>query len=259
MLPEERRRTLIKELAQLGTATIADLSSKYQVSTMTIRRDLKLFEDNGLVTLTHGGVVYDGEKPSHSEIFYSDRAQKNLPQKQAIARYIAENLIKDNTVLILDPGTTVTSMIPYLTDKQNLTVITNGLRTVNALHQYMPTAKIHCTGGILREGSLTFIGPVAERYFEDTFADIVVISGSGFTLKRGITDPQQVDSQVKRAMIQSARNLIVAIDSSKFGTTAMTQILKTEQIQLLVTDTNAPSALIEQLKQMDIEVYLVDY
>lgn len=259
MLPEERRRALLQDIAKLGTATIPDLSEKYQVSGMTIRRDLKLLEQEGLVTLTHGGVIYDGEQAGAGEIFYPDRAEKNLAQKQAIGKYIADHFISDNDVLILDPGTTVASMIPYLKNKDNLTLISNGLLTMNALHRHLPSATIHCTGGILREGSMTFIGAVAERYFDDTFADTVVISGAGFTIENGVTDPQQLDTEVKRAMIRSTTSCIVAIDSSKFGTTAMKQVLKTNAIQTLVTDTGAPQSFVAQLQAMNIDIHLVDY
>jgi len=259
MLPEERRRALLQDIAQRGTATIPDLSEKYDVSSMTIRRDLKLLEQEGQVTLTHGGVVYDGLQSGHREVFYPDRAQINLAQKQAIAQYIAQNFVDDDDVIILDPGTTVASMIPFVTDRDNLTFITNGLLTINSLHQHMPTATIHCTGGILREGSLTFIGPVAEAYFKDVFAKTVIISGAGFTPETGLTDPQMLDTAVKRAMIASAEKCIVAVDSSKFSRTAMIQVLKTADIELLVTDVDVPPAMIEQLHMMDIDVRLVDY
>ena len=236
MLPEARRRALLSHLAQVGNDTIVDLAQRYHVSTMTIRRDLQILQEAGYVTMSHGGAIYNGDSFQQNETHHIERATIYAAEKRAIGKYAAANFVEDDDVLFLDSGTTVRAIIPCLQDRRNLTVASNSIRTIDALHRYLPDSSIVCTGGMLSPTAQTFVGPVAERFFEDFFARKAIVSGAGFTIQTGLADSQMLDTAVKKAMSRSAEATIVVIDSSKIGHTAMAQVLQSPQIRTLVTD-----------------------
>ena len=256
MLPEARRRSILRHLAQVGSETIIDLSKRYHVSTMTIRRDLKSLQQAGYVTLTHGGAIYDGDTFQQAETHHIERATIRAAEKRAIGRYVAEHFVDGDDVLFLDSGTTVRAMIPFLKTGPNLTAASNSIRTIEALWRHLPESSIISTGGLLGAAAQSFVGPVAERFFEDFFARKALISGVSFSLQAGLADSQLLDTAVKKAMIRSAEATIVMIDSSKIGHTAMVQVLATSEIQTLVTDAGISDALRQELLDQGIDLRL---
>jgi DeoR/GlpR family transcriptional regulator of sugar metabolism len=255
MIPAQRRRDILKQIAAHGSSTIAELSQRYGVSEMTIRRDLKALEEHGQIQYTHGGAVaVDGLQ---QEQRYAAKAQLNIAQKQRIAQYAAAHFVQDHAVIILESGTTVAAMVPYLSTKEHLTIVTNGLNTANALRGLLSTSTVISTGGILRDISFTFVGPVAEGFFQQFYARTLFLSGIGFTLDAGLTDPQMIDTQVKKAMIGAADRVVVLLDSSKFGVKSFTRVIQAGEIDVLITDAAAPAPILAELRRMGVDVHVV--
>ena len=256
MLPESRRRSILSHLAQVGSETIIDLSKRYHVSTMTIRRDLKSLQQDGYITMTHGGAIYDGDTFQQYETHHIERATIRAAEKRAIGRYLATHFVDDEDVLFLDSGTTVRAMIPFLKDKPNLTTASNSTRTIEALFRHLPDSTILGTGGELSSVAQSFVGPVAERFFQDFFARKAFISGVGFSIQAGLADSQLLDTAVKKAMIRSAESSIVVIDSSKIDYTAMVQVLATPEIHTLVTDEGISDSLRQDIENAGIDLHI---
>ena len=256
MLPEARRRAILRHLSQVGSDTIIDLGKRFHVSTMTIRRDLKSLQEAGFVTMSHGGAIFDGDSFQQDETHHIERATIRAAEKRAIGRYVAASFVDDDDVLFLDSGTTVRAMIPYLKDKPNLTIASNSIRTIDALYRHLPESTILSTGGMLSSTAQTFVGPVAERFFEDFFARKAFISGVGFTIQAGLADSQMLDTAVKKRMTRSAEATVVVIDSSKIGYTAMVQVMQTQDIQTLVTDEGIADLYRQELLDSGIEVHV---
>jgi DeoR/GlpR family transcriptional regulator of sugar metabolism len=254
--PLERRQRIINDIDLLDDNIIPRLSQKYGVSEMTIRRDLKVLEETGLIKRTYGGAVRWPLAAAEPTLVARDKRQTLASaQKLRIARYAAEQLVDRNDIIILEGGTTATAMAPFLGDKEDLTVVTNGLATAEELRRHLPlSATILSTGGILRPESSTCVGPIAERFFREFNANRLFLSASGVTLEDGITDPKMLETQVKRAMIDSARQVIMLIDSSKFGLRSLMRVIEFQEIDLLVTDGDAPEALLAGLRARGVEV-----
>ncbi len=257
MIPLQRRQQILKILKAQGTGTIPELSQKFGVSEMTIRRDLQLLEKDGFLKSTRGGAVVQTEE-TLSELHFATKTLLNMAQKQRIAEYAAENFVEDNDIILMEPGTTVAAMVPFLVGKANLTVVTNGLFTMNALRSLVRNSTVICTGGILRDVSDTFVGPLAERFFSEFYARKLFLSGIGFTLEAGLTDPQMIDTQVKKAMIASVDQVILMIDSSKFGIKSFTQVIGAYDIDVLITDEAAPQPVLDDLREHGIAVHTVE-
>lgn len=255
MLPAQRRQQILEDIETQGVGTIAEFSKKYGVSEMTIRRDLKILEEQGHVERTHGGAVR--RRASVIEPRYAAKQVLHKSLKERIARYAAEKLVGDDDIIILEGGTTVTTMARYLTAKQNLTIVTHGLYTTNELQPLLPRATIICTGGILRDVSFTFVGPVTERFFHEFHANKVFLSATGLTFEAGFTDPSMLETQVKKAMISSADQIIMLLDSSKFGVKSLTTVLPADGADLLVTDEGAPESMVRALRDLGTDVCIV--
>lgn len=257
--PHERRQQILKDIDLLNDDMIPTLSQKYSVSEMTIRRDLRALEETGLIRRTHGGAVRWPQSIDQPAVVAREKRQMlATAQKSAIARYAARELVSDRDIIVLEGSTTVTEMVPYLTDRQNLTVVTNSLFTAEELRRRMPhSATLLCAGGILRPESSTFVGPLAERFFRELHVNRLFLSASGLTLREGITDPQMLETQVKRVMIESAGEVIVMIDSTKFGTRSLTRVIGFPEITLLITDEDAPTEILQGLRDHGVRVAVV--
>jgi DeoR/GlpR family transcriptional regulator of sugar metabolism len=252
--PQERQQQIIKDIDSLDDNIIPRLSQKYGVSEMTIRRDLKVLEETGLIKRTYGGAVRWPEPP----LLVRDKRQTLAqPQKARIARYAAEQLVQHGDIIILEGGTTATAMATYLADKDDLTVVTNGMATAEELRRNLPlSATIIATGGILRPESSTCVGPVTERFFREFHANRLFLSATGLTLQEGITDPKMLETQVKRAMIASAGEVIMLMDSTKFGVRSLMKVIDWGEIRMLITDDNASEAMVAGLRAKGVEVVI---
>lgn len=257
--PVARRQNILSDIELLDDNMIPTLSQKYGVSEMTIRRDLQALEDTGLIRRTHGGAVRWPQTERTPDIIARERRQTFArAQKAAIARYAAKELVRDGDSIILEGSTTVTAMVPFLSSRLGLTAMTNSLVTADELGRRLtPSATILCAGGILRPESSTFVGPIAERFFRDLHVDRLFLSATGLTARHGVTDPQILETQVKRAMIESASEVILMLDSTKWGTRSLTRVLDLAEITMLITDESAPAELVGNLREQGVQVVLV--
>lgn len=256
--PPERRQQILEDINHLDENMVPTLSEKYGVSEMTIRRDLKILESSGYIKRTHGGAVRWPRPAAEPAVLTREKRQKLFAaQKARIARYAAQELVANGDIIILEGGTTIVAMAPYLAEKEDLTVVTNGLHTTNELQRYLPlSSTIICAGGILRPESSTFVGPVTERFFREFHANRLFLSATGLTLKAGLTDPRMLETQVKQAMAASADEVILLLDSSKFGIKSLMTVLDLSEIKLLITDENAPDEVVQGLQARGVKVQI---
>ncbi|APZ33352.1 hypothetical protein BOH66_02960 [Microbacterium aurum] len=252
----ERRADILRHLEDRGQATVVDLSGRYGVSDMTIRRDLDALQAGGRVQRSHGAVSL--ARTIGAEPRYAAKQQVNAPLKARIARYAAENLVDDGDVLLLEGGTTVTAMIQHLRDRRNLTVVTNGLYTANELSFLVPQVTVLSSGGILRDMSFTYVGPQAEAFFDGFHGNTAFVSATGLTLDRGFTDPNPLEAAVRKKMVAAADRVIALLDSSKFGEASLVPVAAATGVDVLVTDAGAPAADIRALRRGGVDVRVVD-
>jgi DeoR/GlpR family transcriptional regulator of sugar metabolism len=257
--PPERRQQILKDIDLLDDNMIPTLSQKYGVSEMTIRRDLQALEETGVIRRTYGGAVRWPQPVGTPMVLAREKRQMiATAQKAAIARYAVQELVEDGDSIVIEGSTTATGMVPHLADRHDLTVITNSLYTAEELRRHMhPSATLLCAGGIIRPESSTLVGPVTERFFRELHVRRLFLSATGLTLHGGITDPQMLETQVKRAMIESAGEVIVMIDSTKFGTRSLTRVLEFSEISLLITDEGAPAEILQALREQGLHVVVV--
>lgn len=255
MLSEQRRWEIERRVRARGAVTTLELSELFQVSEMTIRRDLKALELAGKLRQTRGGAVEASRMGIEQE--FTAKSSHRPEVKALLARYAARNLVEAGDCLILDPGSTVAAMIDELSSIEGLTVATNGLVTLQRLSPFLPRLTVLGTGGLLREKSLSFVGPLAEAFFQGFFAKTYFISAVGYSPVAGLTDPHLLDTQVKKAMRSAAGRVVAILDSSKFGIISTNQVMGPWEPDILVTDEGAPAEPLARLRDHGVDVRVV--
>lgn len=253
---EERRKQIEKWILQNGRVTVDQLEKELGVSPMTVWRDLKELESQGKIRRVHGGAIGSADyKENESEPQFTTKQRIYSQQKELIAHYASTHFVKDGDIIILEGGTTIANMVPFLKSKR-LTILTNGLDVLNLASEHVPEITLMGCGGILRETSRTFVGPEAEAYFKGFHANTFFLSATGLTLAEGLTDPNPLEIQIKRAMALNARKRVLLIDSSKIGFQSLGQTIPLDKIDDLITDQKAPQEILEQLKELGINIHI---
>lgn len=254
MLPIQRRQSVHDYLARNGGGSIKELSDKFGVSEMTIRRDLMLLEQQGVIIRSHGGAMFADKLLEEPKL--RDKQSRNADIKERLAAYAAERFVSEGDVLIVEGGTTVSKMASYLTQSQ-LTLMTNGLDTLHQLRKTAGKYTVLCCGGMFREPSGTFVGPAAETFFAQYHARTAFLSSLSFTVDTGFTDPNLMDTQVKKAMIRSAARTVMLLDSSKIGSRSFATVARLDEVSALVTDVGVPEHVREACEAAKVELHVV--
>ena len=249
-----RHARIISAFDKNGFVSISDLSVELNVSGMTVRRDLDLLGKRGLLTRTHGGAVpttvggaaaFDSDEPA-----FEQRMRVNPLQKSSIAQ-AAANLVGAGESVGLDVGTSVLSLAQLLTPRRDLRVFTNSLRV--GMQMAEGNSTIYVLGGQVRVPEYSMVGAPAVEGLKSHFLDKVFIGVSGIDAE-GLYDYSPEDSEVKRAFIANAGQVIVLCDSSKFSRRALTRIAPLDKISTLITETEPPADLIEALTEAGVEI-----
>lgn len=233
MLAIERRTMLLAQLKNEKRVLIADMSQKFGVSEETIRRDMEKLEQEGYATRTYGGAVYNDD--SRRELPYEIRKRTNVEAKEKMARSAA-SLIADGDYIMLDESTTSMYVARAIKARRNITLITNSIESVLELAGDVQDWNIHCTGGLLKPYALAFTGHRAESMVSAYHVNITLISCEGIDLTAGYTDSKDENALLKRAMMASAKRVILVVDSTKFGKVSFISIGKFSEIDTLITD-----------------------
>ncbi len=232
MLALERRNLILEKLQDEKRVVVSELSQQFGVSEETIRRDLEKLEKEGLATKSYGGAVLN--ESTSIDMPFNVRKKANTAGKQKVAELVAQ-LIHDGDHIILDASSTSVFIAKAIKDKSNLTVITNSIEILIELSD-VSDWNIICSGGSLREGYLALVGPKTTDGFGSFNADKAFFSCKGLDMDKGITDGNEMFSQVKQVMMRSARESILAVDSSKFDRIAFSKLCDLRDMSAIVTD-----------------------
>lgn len=251
MLAAERKRLILEKLQEDKKVIVSELSLLFDVSEETIRRDLDKLDKEGLCVKSYGGAVLN--ETSGVEMPFMVRKKKNPVGKKRIAELVA-GLVEDGEHIFIDPSTTGVAIAEALKAKKRLTVITNSIEVLAELNDQSGW-DIISTGGTLRENYLALVGGRAIDSILSFNADKAIISCKGFDMNKGITDGNELFSEVKRSMLDSSNVHILAVDASKFNNVAFSQICDIASVDVVVTDERPSKEWMEFFKERDIEVY----
>ena len=226
MLAIERRSMILNQLKNDKVVLVSDMSAKFSVSEETIRRDMEKLEQEGYATRTYGGAIYNEDS---RELPYEVRKRTNVAAKEKIAAEVAK-MIKDGDYVMLDESTTSMYVARALKPRRNITLITNSIEIVLELAGDVQGWNIHCTGGLLKPYALAFTGHRAESVISAYHVNFAILSCEGLDIDAGYTDSREDNAMMKRAMINSAKKVILVADSGKFGKTSFISVGKLSEL-----------------------------
>lgn len=255
LLAEERRREIVGVLVQNGRVTIDELVKRFGISAVTARSDLDALSESGVLVRSHGGGIRPLEQaPEHP---LKVREGMHHEEKVRIAG-AALQLIQTGQTVILCTGSTAAELAAQIrrSGLERITVITYALNIAAQLAD-LPKVSLVMLGGFLRHPSTAFVGPHAEQMMHSLHADHCFLSTVGLHVDAGLTTLDIMEAQLNRRMMESAAQVSVLADSSKFGHRSLSLISDFRPIHRIVTDVGAPPTDVEKLRARGVEVVLV--
>ncbi|AUS96406.1 hypothetical protein CDQ84_14525 [Clostridium thermosuccinogenes] len=255
MLAVERRKRIAEIITENKSVLVTELSKMFDVTEETIRRDLEKLENQGVLVRSYGGATL--VEDSMTEIPAEKRQVINQAGKDAIAK-AASDLVNDGDTIFLDASTTTFYLARHIKDKKGVTVITNSEKVVMELSG-SDGLNIICTGGILDRNNQSYVGRIAENVIKDNYyANKTFFSCRGVTLNRGLTDFNEQQAEIKRAMISCSDTAIFLCDHSKFGKIGVPVVATFDDIHCLITDAAVDKAFEDELNRKNVKYILAN-
>lgn len=243
-----RQKTLQDLLREHGQMTVRQLAERLQVSEATIRRDLRELSGASGIERMHGGVTFsnDTEPPVVA------RRRQNAAAKMALARRAAEEIYRGATIFI-GSGSTMTCLAECLRDSRELTVITNAHNVASELAA-ATGVNIVMTGGALRKGEMSLIGPITESTLRELPFEVAFMSLQGLSADSGLSNAFAPEATTDRVVVELAPRLVVVAEAHKLGRAAPISIGPATAVDLLITDAEPGNPELGRLRGLGVPV-----
>lgn len=252
--PKRSRRMagILDLIAERREVSLGELEEQFGSSAATLRRDLTVLADQGLIVRTHGGAKATG---SLAELPVALRDTRFQEAKRRIARAAAARIPRERHAIALSGGTTTAGVARELAGHTDLTIVTNSLSIASLVAPY-PRLRVVMTGGILRPQSLELVGVLAEGTFNAVNVGTAILGADGFTAAAGVTTHDETEARTNHAMVAKAQRTIVVADGSKIGAVALAQMAETSAVTMLITDDSAEPGALDELRAAGVEVVI---
>jgi len=254
MLADQRRQRILELIQEEGSARVTALSRLFKVSEPTIRQDLQKLAADDHIIKSHGGAVLKTIPQQVRSL--SLQHLENMDRKLLIGRKAAE-FIKDGDSIILDSGSTTTEVAKNLSGRRDLRIITNALN-IALLLGTNPTFEIMMTGGEFKAPTLSLTGEKAAAFFDQIHVDKLFLATGGISEDNELTYPGLSDIPVKRAMIETATEVYLVADSTKFGRHSFASLGSIKLVNFLITDRGISAEARATLQNLGVAVILAD-
>jgi len=241
------------QLQREGRVNVLQLCKELKVSSVTIRKDLKLLEKKDLLFRTHGGA--NATNPYTVDRPVNEKEKLQSSEKADIASAAAQ-LIAPNDSIIIASGTTVLALAKKIQIRESLTVVTSALNVALELIKH-PNVEVIQLGGLLRKSSSSVTGPYAQNILDDFFCTKLFLGVDGIDIELGLTTTNSMEAQLNRQMITQSQKVIVLSDSTKFGKRGFGRICGLEEIDQVITDSGIPEHYKKTLESLGIEVTII--
>lgn len=247
---KQRRHTIMQLLQEQGEVSVEQLVQLFDISEVTIRKDLSALETNGFLLRKYGGAIL-----MPKEIIDENENDELTKRKFVIAKVAAER-IRDHNRIIVDSGSTTAALIKQLNLKQGLVVMTNSLSVATELRALENEPTLLMTGGTWDTRSESFQGKVAEQVLRSYDFDQLFIGADGIDLARGSTTFNELVG-LSQVMAEVSREVVVMVESQKIGRKMPNLELTWQQIDVLITDTGLSEQDKQAILAHDVEVICV--
>ncbi len=248
----ESRREEIVELVQLnGKVKVSELSERYKISEVSIRKDLEVLEAQGHLSRIHGGAV--GMNKLYVNMDLTERYKTNSAAKKAVAE-LAARFIEDNDTIMMNAGTTLVYVLRALRGKKNINIVTNSIQNATEAALY-PSFNVILLGGDVDSKNQFTYGQDAIDQLLNYHATKCILSVDGISCESGLTSYFSNAAELARKMIECSDTLIVAADSSKIGKNVFARITDINKANIIVTNKTDNHAEMAKLREIQIDIY----
>lgn len=251
-----RMHSLLTTLKERPSTPVKELAKTFDVSEMTIRRDLAYLREHNLFDQSdffNGGE--HAERNAQPEYIFSHELIKNYEQKERIAKF-AESLIEPEDVIILDNGSTTCLVPKYIPDTKNVTIICYNYQVLSQIYN-RKNISIIFSGGHYHPGDMMFEAPETILLLQRTRANKLFVSASGIHETLGMTCANNYEVSTKHTVLESSYRKILLADSSKFGQIRSCYFGSLDVIDTIVTDTGISSYWQDLIQEKGIKLYIV--
>jgi DeoR/GlpR family transcriptional regulator of sugar metabolism len=253
-LKEQRQQLILETVKDSRQVTVCELSQRFGVSHVTIRRDLRELAARGLLRRAHGGAILATPAPPEPPVIQRMVRAENC--KECIGRAAAA-LVSDGDSVFIGSGSTTAYVARNLDGRKNLTVVTNALNIASKLATAQGVT-IVVTGGMMRASELSLVGHITEQSLREVRVDKAIMGMRAISLEAGMTNDYLPEVMTDRAIIEMAPELIVVADHTKFGKVASAYVAPVERITTLVTDSDTDRGTVARLEERGIRVIVAD-
>jgi len=255
MFKENRQQKIMIQLEKDGRVVTTDLADEFKVSAMTIRRDLREIEARGYAQCTHGGAILLIKAKSHAEPPTLERMDSLREEKQAIAKEVV-GLIGQREMIFLGSGTTTLFVAIELSNRDDITVVTNSLLILNHLSSSAKMAVIG-VGGFLRRRESSLIGHFADNVIQNLRVDKVIMGMRGIHPRFGLTSEDPQELMTDRAILGISDTVIIVADHTKIGHVSTSRTAPITVAKKIITTEKAPPEMIAAIREQGVDVDLV--
>lgn len=250
----ERHKFILDKLKKEGFVNVTDLSREMNVTTVTVRKDLKLLEDKGLLFRSHGSAT--PVSPYVNDMPVNEKRLMRVEDKQKIAARAVE-LLQEDEAIVIGSGTTVTALAKAIPKDMKITVLTGAMNVSVALLDH-PNMELIQLGGVVRKSSASVVGHYAEDMLGNFACTKLFMGVDGISPEYGLTTSNMMEAHLNAKMIRSAQKTIVLTDSGKFGKKGFGKICDIDDIDTIVTDEGISDNYRARLEERGIQVIIAE-
>lgn len=242
VMPAERRRLILELLSEHGSVSVAALQERFGISSMTARRDLAALDETGHARRTHGGAILP-ELASHEDSFQR-RVDKNVGAKTRLAKSVAAAIKRNETIFVDSSSSSYYVVREILELRIPVTLLTNSMPVMSLVGSADSTqVGLIGIGGSFRRLNSSFVGPEAVRMIERYFADRMIFSIKGIEPDGFLTDPDPLEAEVKRAMVDRSRSVLLLAQGEKFSERGLNVVVPLRQVDVAYLVEAAPAGV----------------
>lgn len=244
----QRQQRMMDLITRDGEVKLSELREMFDVTEMTIRRDLEKLELSGLVRRIFGGAILVGK-----DIALQERTGVLTEEKMRIGKRAAE-LLRPNESIFLDGGSTTLQIAKFIQPELNVTVVTNAINIAQELHAKRVSTIL--IGGVLLEQTSTLIGPIAIDNIAQLAFDRVFLGATGLTSNHGFSNSNMHEAEIKRLAITKASDVNIVMDHTKFGTHGLFSFAILASVNRVITDRPPEPSVIEACEEQGVEIVI---
>jgi DeoR family transcriptional regulator of aga operon len=246
----ERHKIILDTLQKEGFVKVTDLANLLNVTTATMRNDLKYLEEKNRLFRTHGSASVIN--PHTIDLNLTEKEKIRIAEKRKIAQ-AAYRLIEENDAIIIGAGSTVFALAEQIKPVDKLTVVTASLK-VSILLSGLVNTNVIQLGGTIRKNSVSVIGDYTSRFFDEITCSKVFLGVDGIDCEYGITNSNIEEAQLNKRMIEASIKTIILADSSKFGKRGFGKICSLDEVDIIVTDSDITDSIASIIENAGIKL-----